>query len=137
MKNLSVIWCVLLSLISFSSWAKDMSNLVYREEVAYEKFSDIPVTGAVTHPCKGQVKKGIRADSWTCFSSNGQLRFKGTYKKGKEDGEAVYYHENGQLMAKGKYKDGEEEGLWVGYHPDGTVDEVFTGNFNNGIKVSD
>ena len=45
------------------------------------------------------------------------------------------YYDNGQLRFKGSYKDGMEEGPWVGYNEDGTVWELMTGTYENGVKV--
>ena len=36
---------------------------------------------------------------------------------------------------KGTYKNGKEEGPWVGYWKDGTVWELLTGTYRNGVKV--
>ena len=47
------------------------------------------------------------------------------------------YYDNGQLRFKGSNKDGREEGLWVGYNEDGTVWELMTGTYENGVRISD
>jgi len=49
----------------------------------------------------------------------------------------VFYHENGQLWYKGNYENGKKEGAWVSYNADGTVDKEYTGNFKDGVKISD
>ena len=36
---------------------------------------------------------------------------------------------------QGSFKDGKKVGPWVGYNKDGTVGEIFTGTFKNGVKV--
>jgi len=36
---------------------------------------------------------------------------------------------------QGSFKNGKADGPWVNYHEFGTVDEVHTGTFNNGVKV--
>jgi hypothetical protein len=43
----------------------------------------------------------------------------------------------GEVTGKiqGQFKDGNLEGLWVSYRENGTVDDVLTGTFKNGMKV--
>ena len=47
----------------------------------------------------------------------------------------VLYYDNGQVMTKGTKKNGKWEGPWVGYNEDGTVWELLTGTFKDGVKV--
>ena len=52
-------------------------QLITREDLFYEKFSEIPFTGNLLS-----------------FYENGQLEYKGTYKDGKLNGIAKTYYEN-------------------------------------------
>ena len=43
----------------------------------------------------------------------------------------------GRAAEQGELKDGREEGPWVGYKKDGTVWELMTGTYKNGVRISD
>ena len=64
-------------------------QLIERDEITYEKFSDTPFTGNLLD-----------------FYKNGQLKEKRSYKNGKEDGAYERYFEDGQLWDKGSYREG-------------------------------
>ena len=114
-----------------------MEDLVEREGVYYEKFTDVPYTGEVTGSEQGSFKNGKRDGAWVTYHENGQLQSKGNYKNGKWDGAWVYYHDHGQFWSKGNYKNGKKEGTWVDYQRDGTVWEFITGTYKDGVKISD
>ena len=78
-----------ISLLSSPSWSVTLSDLVQRQGIFYEKFTDVPFTGKVTG------------------------KYQGVIKNGKEDGAWIGYHENGQLWFKENYKNGKKEGAWV------------------------
>jgi hypothetical protein len=88
-----------------------MDDLVERDGLYYEKFTDVPFSGKI---------EGLQ---------------RGSFKDGKKDGPWVRYHDNGQLWEKGTYKDGKEEGPWVSFNKDGTVDDARTGTYKDGVKV--
>lgn len=88
-----------------------MDDLVVREGLHYKKYTDVPFTGKTTGKIQGTFKDGVRDGPW------------------------VSYHDNGQLFLKGTHKDGEMDGPWVSYNENGTVDEIFTGTYENGVKV--
>jgi len=136
-------------------------DLVERNDLYYEKFTNVPFTGKVTGKEKGSIKNGKRDGVWIGYHENGQLwykqnykndekdgawvsyfdngslEYKGNYKNGKIDGAWVRYWTNGQLMFKVNFKNGEREGASVRYYGDGTVDKGNTGTFKNGVKISD
>ena len=125
MKTLFIIPLVLMSLVSFPSWGLSMDDLVEREGLYFQKFTDIPFTG--------EIDEGLT---------------RGNYKDGQRDGTWVNYHENGQLRYKGEYNNGNREGSWVFFNKDGTkrmsenkVGEIIfdegSGVYRNGKKVSD
>ena len=72
-----------------------LDDLVIRDGLYYQKFTDEPYDGEVT----GQEQ--------------------GSFSDGKRDGPWVKYHDNGQLSMKGTYKDGNEDGLWTCYDATG------------------
>ena len=56
-----------------------MDDLVKREGLYYQKFTDVPFTG--------EIDEGLE---------------RGNFKNGREEGMWVHYHENGQLSYKGQ-----------------------------------
>ena len=150
-----------ISLLSSPSWSETMDDLVERDGLYYEKFTDVPFSGEVTEGQQVSLKNGKREGTWISYHVNGQLQYKGNFKNGKEEGAFVAYHENGQLWAKGNYKNSKKDGAWIWYHKhgqlmhkgnyksskkevawvsyneDGTVNKEDTGTFKDGVKISD
>ena len=138
-----------------------LGDLVERDGLYYEKFTDVPYAGEVTGDEQGSFKNGEKDGAWVSYWENGQLFYKENYKNGMKDGTWaryyesgqlwstdnyesgfregawVYYHENGQLAYKGNFKNGRQEGAWVYYQIDGTVMKSSTGTFKDGVKISD
>ena len=138
-----------------------LGDLVERDGLYYEKFTDAPFTGEVTGNPQGSYKSGKRDGAWVGYHNTGQLGYKGNYKDAERDGDWVQYDENGQLWWKGNFKTGKEEGAWVGYYvngqlswkgnyknsqhegfwvsyeENGTVQKSLTGTFKDGVKISD
>tara|TARA_Y100001970_G_scaffold267596_1_gene357790 strand:+ start:1277 stop:1618 length:342 start_codon:yes stop_codon:yes gene_type:complete len=79
-------------------------DLVKREGLYYQKFTDVPFDGKVTGQEQGSIRDGKKDGYWVEYRDNGQLSFKGTYKDGKRDSSWVGYYDNGQLWEKGTYK---------------------------------
>ena len=67
MNRYTLLLTFLLSLFSFPSLGVDFKDLVERDGLVYEEFTDVPYTG-----------KGTR------YHDNGQLSSKGNYKNGKK-----------------------------------------------------
>jgi antitoxin component YwqK of YwqJK toxin-antitoxin module len=129
---------ILLMVFLFPSLALgvEFGDLVQREGLYYEKFTDVPFSGKIDEGLwRGLFKNGKSEGLWVRYSVGGQLSYKGTYKDGEWDGPWVGYWNNGQLQMKGTYKDGEQNGPWVAYHKDGTVNDALTGTFKDGVKV--
>ena len=149
---------IFLSLLSSPSWSETFDNLVERDGLYYEKFTDVPFSGKVTGLGNGSIKNGKREGEWVGYWDDGQLLYKGNYKNGKEEGEYVRYYSNGQLDFKGNhkngkregewilywnngqlyskrnYKNGKKEGAWIFYHMDGSLNKKRSGMFRNGVK---
>jgi antitoxin component YwqK of YwqJK toxin-antitoxin module len=97
-----------MSLVSFPSWGLTMDDLVQREGLYYQKFTDVPFTGEIDEGLeRGNFKNGGQEGPWIGYWENGQLHFKGEYKNGKREGPWVEYYKNGQLLFKGNYRNGE------------------------------
>ena len=150
-----------ISLLSSPSWSITLGDLVERDGLYYEKFTDVPFTGEVTGEKQGSLNNGKKEGAWVMYHTNGQLRNKGNLKnnkregvwfnyfddgtldrkgsftKGINEGTWAYYHRNGQLSYKGNWKNGKQDGAWVSYNEDGTVHKASTQAFKDGVKVSD
>ena len=157
----TLITILFISLLSSPSWSVTLGDLVERDGLYYEKFTDVPFSGEVTGEeqgsfesgkrdgawvwywstgqlwSKGKYKNGEKDGAWVSYLENGQLDFKGNYKNGLREGAFILYHENGQLNYKGNYKSDGKEGAWVFYNEDGTVDKEYTGTFKDDMKISD
>ena len=150
-----------ISLLSTPSWSMTLGDLVERDGLHYEKFTDIPFTGEVTGAEQGSFKDGERDGAWVMYRMNGQLMNKGNWKNnkregvwfnyfddgtldrkgsftnGKNEGTWAYYYRNGQLSYKGNWKNGKQDGAWVSYNEDETVNKQQTGTYKDGEKISD
>jgi len=161
MKPINTLIAILFISLSSPSWSVTIGDLVERDGLYYKQFTDVPFTGEVTGRKQGSFESGKRDGAWVGYHENGQLLSKGNFKNGERDGAWVDYGENGALKDKGNFKNGERVGTFVGYHKngqlsykanykyknaeviivsyneDGTVNEMFTGTFKNGFKISD
>ena len=143
----------------FMSETVDYGELIERDGLYFEKFSDVPYTGKVIGEELGSMSKGLREGEWVGYYYNGQLESKENFKNGLRDGKSVWYHDNGnlwwkrfynndeiegesvnyydngQLQERGTYKNGKREGEWVWYQHNGELREKET--YRNGDKISD
>ena len=99
MKHFLIIFSLLLTSVS---WSKDVdwNDLVKRDGLLYEKFTDEPFTGNVIGKEFGQLVNGKREGKWIAYHSNGQLKSKVNFKNDKHDGEFLTYYDNGHLRLK-------------------------------------
>lgn len=134
-----------MSLVSFPSWGLTLEDLVSRDGLVYEKFTNVPFTGEIDEGLfrgnfingkrektwfkyyengqlnyKGDYKNGKQEGTWVDYSEHGQIKYKIDYKNGKKEGPSVFYRDDGQLRAKGDFRDNKKEGTWVFYKDDGT-----------------
>jgi antitoxin component YwqK of YwqJK toxin-antitoxin module len=141
--------------------ARSIDDLVKRDGLYYEKFTDEPFTGKLDegwargaikngeregpwvtdphhgdHATQGEYKNGKRDGPWVEHYEGGQLRVEVEYKNGKMEGPWVRHHFNGRVEFKGAYKNGEREGPWVFHDYQGVEDER-SGTYRNGRKISD
>ena len=135
-------------LLTSVSWSEDVdyNDLVKRDGLYYEKFTDKPFTGKVNGRFQqGKIKDGKKHGEWLWYHLDGQLGvkknykdgdlhgeylyydpygkldYKLNYKDGKLEGERLSYYDNGQLSSKGNYKDGKAEGEWLSYYDNGQL----------------
>ena len=120
MKHLLIIFSLLLTSVS---WSKDVdyNDLVKRDGLYYEKFTNEPFTGKTTGRIQNNYMNGKFEGEWIEYHENGQLKIKRNYKDGKLEGKSLWYHKNGQLESKGNFKDDEKEGEWLHYRSNGKL----------------
>jgi len=128
----TLITILFISLLSSPSWSVTLGDLVERDGLYYEKFTDVPFTGEITGQFQGSIKNGKEEGAWVRYHKNGQLMVKANFENGKEQGAFVSYRDNGQLKNKGNYKNGKEEGAWVWYYDNGQVNDKRS--YKNGKK---
>ena len=58
MRTLFIIPLVLMSLVSVPSWGVTIDDLLVRNELYYEKFTNVPFTGEISGVENGNFKKG-------------------------------------------------------------------------------
>ena len=114
---------ILSLLLTTLSWSKDVNfnDLVKRDGLWYEKFTDKPFTGKSTGLKQGKVKDGKKDGEWLEYFESGQLYKKYNYKDGKKEGEQFYYYENGKLRSKVNYRYGKTEGERLWYYENGQL----------------
>ena len=90
------------------AWSKDVSidDLVERDGLYYEKFTDVPFTGNIVGKIQAKINQGLIDGPWLEYHDNGQLKIRKHYKDGNRDGEYLNYYENGQLRIKQNFKNG-------------------------------
>ena len=92
MKPINTLLTILfISLLSSPSWSEEMSDLVTREGIYYQKFTDVPFSGKVTGKEQGSFKNGKGEGAWVGYYETGQLRTKGSFKNGKLEGAFNYF----------------------------------------------
>lgn len=143
MKHLLAPILLLTLLFPSLAYGLEFKDLVERDGIYYEKFTDVPFTGEVKGISQGAFKDGKKNGSWIIYYDNGQLLSKGEFlfgmkeglwtyyysdgklwqtefvKNGKGHGLVVTYHRNGQIKNKGNMLNDQREGLWVFYNEDG------------------
>jgi antitoxin component YwqK of YwqJK toxin-antitoxin module len=124
MKPIKTLLTILfISLLSSPSWSVTLDDLVKRDDLYYEKFTDAPFNGKVTGKEQGSFNNGVKDGVWVSYWGNGQLFEKGNYKNGKQEGAWVRYRETGQLRSKGDFKNGKLEGAWLAYFENGQLSD--------------
>jgi antitoxin component YwqK of YwqJK toxin-antitoxin module len=120
-KLLLIITLILPLLLSSESWAIGAYDLVEREGLYYEKFTDVPFTGKIDYQSKLSFKGGKPQGEWVGYYENGQLRSKVNYVNGNLHGKKFSYYNNGQLRSKENYVNGKKHGEWFYYRHNGLL----------------
>ena len=116
MKHLLIIFSLLVTTIS---WSKDveMKDLVFRDGLYFEEFSNEPFNGKVIGLLQGKIKKGKKEGEWQQYNlKNGMLDLIMNFKNGKLHGELIeYYDGDATIRLKGLFKDGKHDKEWFYY----------------------
>jgi antitoxin component YwqK of YwqJK toxin-antitoxin module len=81
-------------------------DLVERNDLYYEKFTDALFTGEVTGKEQGLIENGKREGAWISYRENGQLRYEGKYKNGFKDGAWFSYYKGNKSAWVQNHKNG-------------------------------
>ena len=75
MKYLLIIFLLLSPSVS---WSEDITldDLVERDGLYYEKFTDVPFSGDVVGKEQGKIRKGKPHGEWLVYYENGQIELK-------------------------------------------------------------
>ena len=111
----------------------DSKDLVYRDGIAYKKYTNVPFTGKVTGKEKGYLNEGKWNGPYVSYYNTGQLEQKGSYKNAKKDGPWKFFRNDGNIISEGYYNNGQKEGTWNYYHLFGTKLQMVK-TFKNGKK---
>ncbi len=122
MKKLIIITFIL-SFLTTSIWSETLSleDLVKRDDIYYQKFSNIPYSGKIIGTKTGKIENGIMVGEWLSYFKSGQLEFIHNYKNGQRNGPWKRYYENGQIFEKGNFKNGRIDGYYESYYESGQL----------------
>ena len=107
-----------------------LSELVERDGLYYQKFSDVPYSGAVEEEYtfggfrEGRIENGLKEGPWIQWYDNGQIWTKWMYHQGTIE----YFerrHENGQLEEVCEYQNGKMHGLFTRYFENGQIEKFY------------
>ena len=105
------------------AFGEDKNDLVSREGIYYENFSDLPFTGRVVGQWEGSFKEGRKNGPWVTYYENKKVLARGAYNNGKREGLWVTFYKNGQLYFKASYKNDEADGPYFVYYSNGQLME--------------
>ena len=87
-----------------------MNDLVERNDLHHEKFTNVPFTGEISGKKNGSFRKGKKNGGWLVYYGDGQLEEKGYVKDEKAHGLREYFNEDGSLKRTETYKNGVKVG---------------------------
>ena len=86
---------------------------------------------------EGMYVKGQLEGERTTWRTDGSLSTRASYEGGKETGPFVAWHKNGQKQMEGRKVDGRRTGPWTYWTIAGEVDERYTGNYADDVRVEE
>ena len=120
MKYLIIIFSLLINSLSIS---KDIyfKDLLKKDGIFYEKFSNTPFTGKITGLLEGTFKKGMKYGEFIKYYSDGKVLSKISYFENRLDGSWKEYYRNGNLLRKKTFKDDLLEGEYIDFYSFGQI----------------
>ena len=120
MKYLIIIFSLLFNSLSIS---KDIyfKDLLKKDGIFYEKFSNTPFTGKITGLLEGTFKKGMKYGEFIKYYSDGKILSKISYFENRLDGSWMEYYRNGNLLRKKIFKNDLLEGEYIDYYSFGQI----------------
>jgi len=85
----------------------------------------------------GRYVDGARDGPWTYNHEGGAKQEEGRYRAGRREGEWLWWYSDGRLRSKAMYAGGKLNGLTTNYRLDGSVEEATSGQYEDGVRVSD
>jgi antitoxin component YwqK of YwqJK toxin-antitoxin module len=125
----------------FSSCGKEeipKSNLIIKDNIIYERGSDVPFTGREKARTENKiieydVKDGLKHGVFLLYSLDGTLEVKGQIDSNRNVGKWQYFYSTGEIESEGNFDNDLPEGCWIYYFPDGKKREE--GNFTKGKRT--
>ena len=90
-----------MSLLSTPSWSETFDDLVKREGIYYQKFTDVPFTGKITGAEQGLLKNGKKEGVWTWYDKNSQLFMK--HKLQTHNPQGVWRGSSSRMLGRPQY----------------------------------
>ena len=132
---ITLITILFVSLLSSPSWSESLTidDLIQRNKLYYEKFSNTPFTGEITGKHTGKFENGLREGPYEIYYKSGQLAMETTYEDGLTEGEWTYYYPDGNIHFRGTFVKGKRHGEFFTYDEFGFPPEVKV--YENGTVV--
>ena len=121
--------------MSSPSWSESLTidDLIQRNKLLYEKFSNTPFTGEITGKHTGKFENGLREGPYEIYYDSGQLLIEVTYEDGLLEGKWTHYYPDGNIHHHGTFVKGERHGEFFTYDEFGFLTEVKI--YENGTVV--
>ena len=128
---------IFIIMFSTPAWGETFDQLVERGGIYYKKNSEASFNGKIEGLEEGFFVNGMKEGLWITYYKTGTPLQEATYKHGVLEGTFKAYQHNGRLRSNGSYKNGRRVGVWTTYKNDGSVWEILSGTYENGIAISD
>lgn len=127
---------ILLLMFITPVWSETFDQLIERKGIYYRKNSEAPFTGKIKGLEEGFFVNGMKDGLWITYYKTGDPLQEATYKHGILEGAFKAYQHNGRLRSNGSYRNGKRFGVWTTYKNDGSVWELLSGTYKDGVEVS-
>lgn len=115
--------------------ADSIDDLVRRDGIYYQKFTDVPFTGHIDEGLFiGKISNGQLNGVWYRYLENGQLKSKGTYEDGLREGTWTEYSHQEDLLyrTESEYSKDKKNGIELIFKKNGSLYGRF--NWRDGVR---